>query len=47
MSLKDVEVIIKEEEPVEPSSEPVTTVPVDQEPKPSEKKTTKPTWFKM
>ncbi|KAG2316312.1 hypothetical protein Bca52824_019434 [Brassica carinata] len=47
MSLKDVEVIIKEEEPVEPSLEPVTTVPVDQEPKPSEKKTTKPTWFKM
>ncbi|KAG2278820.1 hypothetical protein Bca52824_061375 [Brassica carinata] len=31
--MKDVEAIIKEAEPVEPSSEPVTTVPVDQNPR--------------
>ncbi|ESQ32743.1 hypothetical protein EUTSA_v10004822mg [Eutrema salsugineum] len=51
LSLKDVEVMTKAEESVEPSSEPVTAdaglVPVDQEPKPTEKKSTKPKWFKM
>lgn len=51
LSLKDVEVMTKAKEPVEPSSEPATTdtgpVPVDQEPKPTEKKATKPKWFKM
>lgn len=48
MFLRDVEAIIKEAEPVEPSPEPVTTVPVDQAPKPTEKKkATKAKWFKM
>ncbi|XP_048591344.1 plant UBX domain-containing protein 1 isoform X4 [Brassica napus] len=51
LSLKDVEVMTKAEEPVEPSSEPAEsdtgTVPVDQEPKPAEKKSSKPKWFKM
>ncbi|CAH8361038.1 unnamed protein product [Eruca vesicaria subsp. sativa] len=49
LTLKDVEVITKAEEPVEPSSEPADTgtVPVDQESKPAEKKSTKPKWFKM
>ncbi|VVB04197.1 unnamed protein product [Arabis nemorensis] len=51
LSLKGVEVMTKAEELVEPSSETATTdagpVPVEQEPKPSEKKSTKPKWFKM
>ncbi|KAJ0230510.1 Plant UBX domain-containing protein 1 [Hirschfeldia incana] len=51
LSLKDVEDMAKAEEPAEASSEPVTSdagaVPVDQEPKPAEKKSTKPKWFKM
>lgn len=51
LSLKDLEVMAKAEEPVEPSTEPATVeagpVPVEHEPKPTEKKTTKPKWFKM
>ncbi|KAG2261396.1 hypothetical protein Bca4012_013855 [Brassica carinata] len=51
LSLKDVEDMAKAEEPAEPSSEPATsdagTVPFEQEPKPAEKKSTKPKWFKM
>uniref|UniRef100_A0A1J3FIL9 Tether containing UBX domain for GLUT4 n=1 Tax=Noccaea caerulescens TaxID=107243 RepID=A0A1J3FIL9_NOCCA len=51
LSLKDVEVTTKAEEPVEPSSEPSTTdadpALVEQEPKPAEKKNAKPKWFKM
>ncbi|KFK33650.1 hypothetical protein AALP_AA5G041700 [Arabis alpina] len=51
LSLKDVEVMTKAEEPVDPSSESATSddgsVPVEQEPKPTEKKSTKPKWFKM
>lgn len=51
LSLKDVEDMAKVEKPAEPSSEPATsdagTVPLDQEPKPVEKKSTKPKWFKM
>ncbi|KAG7563740.1 Ubiquitin-like domain superfamily [Arabidopsis suecica] len=51
LSLKDLEVMTKAEEPVESSSEPATVdsgpVPVEHEPKSTEKKTTKPKWFKM
>ncbi|EOA25150.1 hypothetical protein CARUB_v10018460mg [Capsella rubella] len=51
LSLKDLEVMTKAEEPGEASSEPATVdsghVPVEQEPKPTEKKSTKPKWFKM
>lgn len=50
LSLKDLEVMTKAEEPV-PSSEPAAVdsgpVPVEHEPKSTEKKTTKPKWFKM
>ncbi|XP_010514425.1 PREDICTED: plant UBX domain-containing protein 1 [Camelina sativa] len=51
LSLKDLEVMTKTEETVEPSSEEATVdsghVPVEHEPKPTEKKSTKPKWFKM
>ncbi|CAH8266919.1 unnamed protein product [Arabidopsis lyrata] len=51
LSLKDLEVMTKAEELVESSSEPATVdsgpVPVEHEPKSTEKKTTKPKWFKM
>ncbi|CAL9248448.1 unnamed protein product [Arabidopsis halleri] len=51
LSLKDLEVMTKAEEPVDSSSEPATidsgSVPVEHEPKTTEKKTTKPKWFKM
>ncbi|OAP05930.1 PUX1 [Arabidopsis thaliana] len=51
LSLKDLEAMTKAVEPVESSSEPATVdssaVPVEHERKSTEKKTTKPKWFKM
>lgn len=51
LSLKDLGVIANAEESVAPSTEPAIVedgpVPVEHEPKPTEKKTTKPKWFKM
>lgn len=51
MSLKGLEVIAEQSEPIEAAPEPAAASaapsPVVQESKPSEKKSAKPKWFKM
>lgn len=51
MSLKGLEVIAEQPEPVQSAPEPAATsaapAPVAQESKPTEKKPAKPKWFKM
>lgn len=49
MSLKGLEVIAEQPEPVQSAPEPATVIPpaVTQDPKPAEKKSVKPKWLKM
>lgn len=49
MSLKGLEVIAEQPDPVQSAPEPATVIPppVTQDPKPAEKKSVKPKWLKM